>query len=154
MFGQYGELIKVLKTTKISLISPLIIVFNFFFFQAEDGIRVRDVTGVQTCASSDLSVNFKEGWQFWHHQLVFGGVPNSAYWLSDTRGSSSSAGESCSHGVESQHLGDGTVILDHHVFVISLFFAVQLGSPLSLGVFIKVVPLGLQPVFRLPVKGA
>src|SRR5208283_5519574 len=24
--------------------------FFFFFFQAEDGIRVRDVTGVQTCA--------------------------------------------------------------------------------------------------------
>src|SRR5437667_11900568 len=23
---------------------------HFFFFQAEDGIRVRDVTGVQTCA--------------------------------------------------------------------------------------------------------
>src|SRR5437773_12459871 len=26
------------------------IVFFFFFFQAEDGIRDRDVTGVQTCA--------------------------------------------------------------------------------------------------------
>ena len=25
-------------------------VFCFFFFQAEDGIRDRDVTGVQTCA--------------------------------------------------------------------------------------------------------
>src|SRR5699024_11855605 len=24
--------------------------FSFFFFQAEDGIRVRNVTGVQTCA--------------------------------------------------------------------------------------------------------
>ena len=24
--------------------------FSFFFFQAEDGIRDRDVTGVQTCA--------------------------------------------------------------------------------------------------------
>src|SRR5699024_12190560 len=24
--------------------------FNFFFFQAEDGIRDRNVTGVQTCA--------------------------------------------------------------------------------------------------------
>src|SRR6266498_3143756 len=28
--------------------------FFFFFFQAEDGIRDADVTGVQTCASSDL----------------------------------------------------------------------------------------------------
>src|SRR5690606_39804355 len=27
----------------------------FFFFQAEDGIRDFHVTGVQTCASSDLS---------------------------------------------------------------------------------------------------
>src|SRR5437773_6616993 len=26
------------------------VVFIFFFFQAEDGIRDRDVTGVQTCA--------------------------------------------------------------------------------------------------------
>src|SRR6266540_5739951 len=28
----------------------LLIIFFFFFFQAEDGIRCRDVTGVQTCA--------------------------------------------------------------------------------------------------------
>src|SRR5438067_2082640 len=28
----------------------------FFFFQAEDGIRDRNVTGVQTCASSDLAI--------------------------------------------------------------------------------------------------
>ena len=28
--------------------------FFFFFFQAEDGIRDRDVTGVQTVCSSDL----------------------------------------------------------------------------------------------------
>src|SRR6266540_6388122 len=28
----------------------MIIFFFFFFFQAEDGIRARDVTGVQTCA--------------------------------------------------------------------------------------------------------
>ena len=30
--------------------------FFFFFFQAEDGIRDWSVTGVQTCASSDLGV--------------------------------------------------------------------------------------------------
>src|SRR5699024_11680559 len=31
--------------------SPLIFsIFTFFFFQAEDGIRDRNVTGVQTCA--------------------------------------------------------------------------------------------------------
>src|SRR5437773_7051268 len=28
----------------------IFILFCFFFFQAEDGIRDRDVTGVQTCA--------------------------------------------------------------------------------------------------------
>ena len=28
-----------------------VFVIFFFFFQAEDGIRDRDVTGVQTCAS-------------------------------------------------------------------------------------------------------
>src|SRR5437773_7132154 len=28
----------------------LVVSFFFFFFQAEDGIRDRDVTGVQTCA--------------------------------------------------------------------------------------------------------
>src|SRR5437667_7224425 len=28
----------------------LVVCFFFFFFQAEDGIRDRDVTGVQTCA--------------------------------------------------------------------------------------------------------
>ena len=27
-----------------------IVLFTIFFFQAEDGIRDRDVTGVQTCA--------------------------------------------------------------------------------------------------------
>src|SRR5699024_11815470 len=30
----------------------------FFFFQAEDGIRDRNVTGVQTCALPIFSVNF------------------------------------------------------------------------------------------------
>src|SRR5471032_3410862 len=34
----------------IPFILMLLISFFFFFFQAEDGIRDRDVTGVQTCA--------------------------------------------------------------------------------------------------------
>src|SRR5437667_2939278 len=34
--------------------------FFFFFFQAEDGIRDRDVTGVQTCA---LPISFSRGRQ-------------------------------------------------------------------------------------------
>src|SRR5437773_3665093 len=32
--------------------------YKFFFFQAEDGIRARDVTGVQTCALPILPVMF------------------------------------------------------------------------------------------------
>ena len=39
--------------------------FVFFFFQAEDGIRDRDVTGVQTCAlpiSSGLGGRFPRGY--------------------------------------------------------------------------------------------
>src|SRR5437773_7367594 len=32
-----------------------VLFFFFFFFQAEDGIRDRDVTGVQTCALPILS---------------------------------------------------------------------------------------------------
>src|SRR5207249_8132315 len=32
-------------------------IYYFFFFQAEDGIRVRNVTGVQTCA---LPISFHE----------------------------------------------------------------------------------------------
>ena len=41
------------------------LVFFFFFFQAEDGIRDRDVTGVQTCAlrSSPL-ITFNVGVTF------------------------------------------------------------------------------------------
>src|SRR5699024_11851107 len=33
-----------------SRIRGLVYCFSFFFFQAEDGIRDRNVTGVQTCA--------------------------------------------------------------------------------------------------------
>ena len=33
----------------------MIVSIFFFFFQAEDGIRDSPVTGVQTCASSDLA---------------------------------------------------------------------------------------------------
>src|SRR5207249_9228932 len=34
---------------------------RFFFFQAEDGIRDRNVTGVQTCGSSDLPLTARDG---------------------------------------------------------------------------------------------
>ena len=36
----------------------------FFFFQAEDGIRDRDVTGVQTCAFRSTSRNPVAYWRF------------------------------------------------------------------------------------------
>src|SRR5437773_7408012 len=36
------------------------LVASFFFFQAEDGIRDRDVTGVQTCALPILMSNAHE----------------------------------------------------------------------------------------------
>src|SRR5699024_11294317 len=35
-----------------------ILFFIFFFFQAEDGIRDRNVTGVQTCALPILSLSY------------------------------------------------------------------------------------------------
>src|SRR5699024_11250778 len=48
-----------------------IMLFSFFFFQAEDGIRDRNVTGVQTCALPILRdreestvVLFDESWIF------------------------------------------------------------------------------------------
>src|SRR5207248_5619527 len=44
----------------------------FFFFQAEDGIRDRTVTGVQTCALPISSVLARdEGWMA-EHMLILG----------------------------------------------------------------------------------
>src|SRR5437667_2979746 len=43
--------------------------FFFFFFQAEDGIRDRDVTGVQTCALPIFSVQ-KSEWFQWPPPLL------------------------------------------------------------------------------------
>ena len=36
--------------TRLIFLMMMMMMFFFFFFQAEDGIRDRDVTGVQTCA--------------------------------------------------------------------------------------------------------
>jgi len=44
----------------------LIIELIFFFVQAEDGIRYRDVTGVQTCA---LPISQFESDQDWYKKL-------------------------------------------------------------------------------------
>src|SRR5699024_11847198 len=38
--------------------------FSFFFFQAEDGIRDRNVTGVQTCALPIFTVSISDVDQF------------------------------------------------------------------------------------------
>src|SRR5262249_59286951 len=47
----------------VRLLSSILHLFFcvFFFFQAEDGIRDWSVTGVQTCASSDLNDDFGDG---------------------------------------------------------------------------------------------
>src|SRR5699024_11904087 len=34
----------------VNIHGDMFVLFSFFFFQAEDGIRDRNVTGVQTCA--------------------------------------------------------------------------------------------------------
>src|SRR5208283_2353439 len=46
-------------------------VFFFFFFQAEDGIRDRDVTGVQTCALP-ISVVGQEGLEYYYDRYLRG----------------------------------------------------------------------------------
>src|SRR6266540_4645817 len=43
--------------------------FFFFFFQAEDGIRDRDVTGVQTCALPISLPGRSPGGRLWRHQV-------------------------------------------------------------------------------------
>ena len=48
-------------------------VTEVFFFQAEDGIRVYDVTGVQTCALPILT-NSSEGLKFTHSQVQISAV--------------------------------------------------------------------------------
>src|SRR6266511_4857388 len=48
------------------------ILYFFFFFQAEDGIRDFHVTGVQTCCSSDL-VAVLRSWTAEHHLVVLRG---------------------------------------------------------------------------------
>src|SRR5207248_9938998 len=49
----------------------VLLLFCFFFFQAEDGIRDRTVTGVQTCALPIYSVHWRgrRGCR-WNHQPV------------------------------------------------------------------------------------
>src|SRR5699024_11736006 len=50
----------------------LLISLVFFFFQAEDGIRDRNVTGVQTCALPIYS-NFPHGLHI--HMIVLNEIP-------------------------------------------------------------------------------
>src|SRR5207249_6338077 len=45
--------------TPLCLLGHWLAFFSFFFFQAEDGIRDRNVTGVQTCALPIL----ERGWR-------------------------------------------------------------------------------------------
>ena len=58
----------------------------FFFFQAEDGIRDYDVTGVQTCALpiSTLEKMLRDehgGMRSWKHQEIAHCSPNISCWI-------------------------------------------------------------------------
>src|SRR5437868_9206509 len=63
MGGVCGECLFVLYV--VCLICDGVICF-FFFFQAEDGIRDRNVTGVQTCALPICAASsISSGWRVW-----------------------------------------------------------------------------------------
>ena len=57
-----------------SVIEPvfLLLLFCFFFFQAEDGIRDSPVTGVQTCALPILAIGVSP--QFTNDRTIFAGT--------------------------------------------------------------------------------
>src|SRR5437667_8994608 len=73
--------------------------FFFFFFQAEDGIRDRDVTGVQTCAlpiltSNDRFIPAIDGlrciavlWVVIFHMNIYVLATSTAYAADDAAGS-------------------------------------------------------------------
>src|SRR5699024_11557232 len=56
------------------------VVFSPFFFQAEDGIRVRNVTGVQTCALPILAISQRRGLggRWWRPLSCYGSVTDEA----------------------------------------------------------------------------
>src|SRR5690606_40969516 len=45
-----ASFVSILVLLSLQCLAPYLLVFSFFFFQAEDGIRDFHVTGVQTCA--------------------------------------------------------------------------------------------------------
>src|SRR5699024_11995101 len=60
----------------IVIVSPLRLCFTlfcFFFFQAEDGIRARNVTGVQTCALP-ISLLLERAFDRFHGPIHTGAV--------------------------------------------------------------------------------
>src|SRR5437867_13181681 len=63
----------------------------FFFFQAEDGIRDRTVTGVQTCA---LPISLAPAWQRASPRFPPAGHPNAAA-ASGTRSEERRVGKEC-----------------------------------------------------------
>src|SRR5437773_5986252 len=79
------------------------LVLYFFFFQAEDGIRDRDVTGVQTCA---LPISSKHQ----HGNGRSAHVPESAVrphrlhgWHADRRSEERRVGKECRSGWSRYH---------------------------------------------------
>src|SRR5699024_11528057 len=51
-------------------VSSILILYSFFFFQAEDGIRDRNVTGVQSCALP-ISFDIRFGTLIRVHKFLF-----------------------------------------------------------------------------------
>src|SRR5699024_6218127 len=63
---------------------------SFFFFQAEDGIRDRNVTGVQTCAlpiyfESEASAHMKTIDQYELFKLLLNDMGETGWWPADSK---------------------------------------------------------------------
>src|SRR5690554_3334097 len=80
--------LRALLSRLLTLLGILTLPLFFFFFQAEDGIRDADVTGVQTCA---LPISVFASWiaPFDPHEQFFDGLtiegaplpPNEMFWF-------------------------------------------------------------------------
>src|SRR5699024_419392 len=90
-----------------------------FFFQAEDGIRDRNVTGVQTCAlpiwcsfHERLTTNAEIRFYLVHHMFCFFYTP---FWIKRDRNPSEH------HGCE-KHFKECRFIIDQNGYFLSLFY--------------------------------
>src|SRR5207248_7468338 len=67
------------RITVCALLLCLVCFFVFFFFQAEDGIRDRTVTGVQTCALPILTAAVQRSLQTVPPEKLVLGMPLYGY---------------------------------------------------------------------------